>query len=109
MLERMKYYEVVHHKSRRQFSDLQRLTLFFNWQRRDILCAIAQIEGVCRRNPAQSDILQTAALNARRALTFLQEEYERDRSEILRHRLETTRAGSVVEGSAYESEDRENV
>lgn len=99
MLERMKRFEVIHHKSRKGFSDLQRLTLFFNWQKRDCVCAIAQLEGLMRRNPDQliTDQLRTAVLNIRRAQTFLQADYDNDRNEILRHRLEDTRAGSVVE------------
>jgi hypothetical protein len=89
MLERMKLYEVKHHKSGKPFSDLQRLTLFYNWQRRNALCAIAQLEAVSRNNPGLRLTIVQAEIKIHEILSDLTAEYNRDRQALCLHKPET--------------------
>lgn len=86
MLERLTNYSVKHHASGRDFSQLQKLNLYYNWQRRDLLCVRTLLEGIARRNPQQKLLSHDAIMAIGAILDSLKTEYERDRAALIKQR-----------------------
>lgn len=90
MIERSARLDVRHHKSNIPFSELQKLNLYYQMQRRRLFGVKAQLEATIRDNPG----LKTHCHDALRAIgaaeDTLRNEFTRDREALRKH---TTEAG----------------
>jgi len=85
MLERMSRFVVKHRKSGKPFSDLQRLNLFYQCERRQILGVKANLQVFMSRNPTLKQFVWDAIVSISAAEDALKREYERDHDALVKH------------------------
>lgn len=85
MLERSKHFIVLHRKSGRSFSELQKLNLYYQGQRRLLLGTRGSLLAIGAKNPPIKSHLYDALIHVNAALDSLQLEYERDHAVLLQH------------------------
>lgn len=83
MLERS--YKMFHRKSNLPYSDLQRLNVYYNAQRRNLLGALANLERIGSTNPPQRRLCADAAVAINDVLASLEREYRLDRTALQLH------------------------
>lgn len=85
MLERSKHFIVLHRKSGRSFSELQKLNLYYQGQRRLLLGIRGGLLHIGAKNPPIKTHCYDALTAVGAALDSLQNEYERDYGALLQH------------------------
>jgi hypothetical protein len=88
VIERSTRLDIRHRKSNIPFSELQKLNVYYQMQRRWLLGAKAQLEGAIRHNPGLRIHCHDALRAIGAAEDALRNEFTRDREALLKHTTE---------------------
>lgn len=85
MIERSTRLDARHRKSGIQFSELQKLNLYYQMQRRILLGAEANLRRLAGENPTIKLLMHDALISIGGATDALRNEYTRDRETLVKH------------------------